>query len=159
MLLGDAAGEAKGRLCTGAAGCYHDARVDSVSPRAGHGCAVASAGGRGIIEPLALPNRWMREDEPLGAGRERRMKADIASDDLDADRLVDVSPGQRHDMIAAAAYLLAERRGFSPGRELEDWFEAAAVIDQMLANMSRAGVTRADYERAGLRNALRLWVD
>jgi len=61
-------------------------------------------------------------------------------------------------MIAVAAYLLAERRSFTPGRELEDWFEAAAAIDRMLASMSRAGVTRTDYERAGLRNALRLWV-
>ena len=61
-------------------------------------------------------------------------------------------------MIAVAAYLRAERRGFFPGREVEDWLEAAASIDTMLANMRALGVTRRDYERVGLRNALRLWV-
>lgn len=62
-------------------------------------------------------------------------------------------------MVAVAAYFLAERRDFSPGHEVEDWWEAAAVIDQMLQNMGRAGVTREEYERVGLRNALRLWVE
>lgn len=71
---------------------------------------------------------------------------------------IDVSAEQRHEMIAVAAYLRAERRGFSPGREVEDWLEAAASIDTMLANMRALGVTRRDYERVGLRNALRLWV-
>jgi urease gamma subunit len=86
------------------------------------------------------------------------MKTTIGSDDPDASLPLEVSPRERHEMIAVAAYLLAERRSFTPGRELEDWFEAAAAIDRMLASMSRAGVTRTDYERAGLRNALRLWV-
>ena len=62
-------------------------------------------------------------------------------------------------MIAVAAYYLAERRGFAPGRELEDWWEATSAIDRMLESMRKAGVTRQDYESAGLRNALRLWVD
>jgi hypothetical protein len=69
-----------------------------------------------------------------------------------------VAPEQRHEMIAVAAYLRAERRGFAPGREVEDWYEAAADIDAMLLNMRTLGVTRRDYERVGLRNALRLWV-
>ena len=58
-----------------------------------------------------------------------------------------------------AAYYLAERRGFSPGREQNDWEEAAAIIDRMLANMRKTGVTRSEYRRVGLRNALSLWVD
>ena len=33
-------------------------------------------------------------------------------------------------MIAEAAYFLAEKRGFAPGRELEDWREAESWIDQ-----------------------------
>lgn len=69
-----------------------------------------------------------------------------------------VSPEQRHEMVAMAAYLRAEGRGFSPGREIEDWYEAAAVVDAMLENMRALGVTRRDYERVGVRNALRLWV-
>jgi Protein of unknown function (DUF2934) len=70
---------------------------------------------------------------------------------------MEVSPEERHEMVAVAAYYRAERRGFLPGHEREDWFEAAAVIDAMLEHMRLAGVTRRDYERVGLRNALRLW--
>ena len=64
---------------------------------------------------------------------------------------------ERHQMIAVAAYFLAERRSFAPGDALRDWLEAERQIDGMLAGMRAAGATRADLERVGLRNALRLW--
>lgn len=38
----------------------------------------------------------------------------------------------RHAMIAEAAYYCAERRGFAPGQELEDWLRAEARIDASL---------------------------
>jgi hypothetical protein len=38
----------------------------------------------------------------------------------------------REWQVADAAYYLAEKRGFAPGRELQDWFQAAALIDQGL---------------------------
>lgn len=79
--------------------------------------------------------------------------------DAHADPGIEVSPAQRHEMVAVAAYLRAERRGFGAGRELEDWYEAAAVVDRLLETLRARGVTRAEYERVGLRNALRLWVD
>ena len=72
---------------------------------------------------------------------------------------IEVAPDERHEMISVAAYYLAERRGFVPGHELQDWKLATAAIDRMLASMRKAGVSRGDYERVGLRNALRLWVD
>ena len=31
--------------------------------------------------------------------------------------------------VANAAYYLAEKRGFAPGRDLEDWFEAEKAIE------------------------------
>ncbi len=34
----------------------------------------------------------------------------------------------REWQIASAAYYLSEKRGFSPGRELEDWFRAEKAI-------------------------------
>lgn len=37
----------------------------------------------------------------------------------------------RHAMTAEAAYYLAERRGFEPGHELEDWLGAEAQIQQL----------------------------
>jgi hypothetical protein len=35
-------------------------------------------------------------------------------------------------MVAQAAYLRAERRGFAPGGELEDWIAAEAEVDALL---------------------------
>jgi hypothetical protein len=32
-------------------------------------------------------------------------------------------------MVAEAAYYCAEKRGFAPGHDLEDWLEAEARID------------------------------
>lgn len=36
----------------------------------------------------------------------------------------------RHRMISEAAYLLAARRGFAPGHELDDWLAAEAAVDR-----------------------------
>lgn len=46
------------------------------------------------------------------------------------DRVVD--PQVREVMVAEAAYYCAERRGFAPGHELEDWLEAEAQIEVAL---------------------------
>lgn len=40
--------------------------------------------------------------------------------------------GQRWQMIAEAAYFIAEHRGFDGGDPLQDWFAAEAEIDRML---------------------------
>ena len=38
----------------------------------------------------------------------------------------------RHDIIAYAAYLRAEMRGFAGGNELDDWLQAERAIDLQL---------------------------
>lgn len=43
-----------------------------------------------------------------------------------------VSAEERERMIAVKAYYCAERRGFAPGHEMEDWCEAEAEIDRQL---------------------------
>ncbi|MBV8145178.1 MAG: DUF2934 domain-containing protein [Gammaproteobacteria bacterium] len=43
-----------------------------------------------------------------------------------------ITPEARHALIAQAAYLRAERRGFTPGQEAEDWLAAEAEIDALL---------------------------
>ncbi|HTL19300.1 MAG TPA: DUF2934 domain-containing protein [Steroidobacteraceae bacterium] len=43
-----------------------------------------------------------------------------------------LSPDLRHALIAENAYLRAERRGFAPGHETEDWLEAEAEVDALL---------------------------
>lgn len=45
----------------------------------------------------------------------------------------EVTPEQRYLMIREAAYYHAEKRGFAPGGEHEDWAAAAAEIDALLS--------------------------
>lgn len=37
-------------------------------------------------------------------------------------------PARRHALIAESAYYRAERRGFAPGHELDDWLQAEAEL-------------------------------
>jgi len=45
-----------------------------------------------------------------------------------------VADDQRRYYIEVAAYYIAERHGFSRGRELADWEQASKEIDQLLAD-------------------------
>lgn len=45
----------------------------------------------------------------------------------------EIDPEGRRQMIVRAAYYRAEQRGFAGGSELQDWLEAEAEIDRMLA--------------------------
>ena len=42
-----------------------------------------------------------------------------------------IDPGELYNLIAIAAYYRAEKRGFAPGSELQDWFEAEAEVQQL----------------------------
>ncbi|MCF8200085.1 MAG: DUF2934 domain-containing protein [Sulfuritalea sp.] len=44
-----------------------------------------------------------------------------------------VPPEQRRFYVEVAAYHIAERRGFAAGDPLEDWVQAEAEIDRLLA--------------------------
>jgi len=50
-----------------------------------------------------------------------------------------VTPEERHGMIAEAAYLKAERRGFRGGSPQQDWLEAEAEIDARLMRTQGRG--------------------
>jgi Protein of unknown function (DUF2934) len=43
-----------------------------------------------------------------------------------------LTPEARRALIAEAAYLRAERRGFAPGQENDDWLAAEAEVDALL---------------------------
>lgn len=58
---------------------------------------------------------------------------------------------QRHEMIALAAYYLAERRYFAPGAAEMDWLDAERMIEALIAT-APVDVTTAP-ER--IRNALK----
>ena len=49
-----------------------------------------------------------------------------------SDPRAQLSAEARHALIAEAAYLRAERRGFTPGGETEDWLAAEAEVDALL---------------------------
>ena len=43
-----------------------------------------------------------------------------------------ISAEERRNLIARAAYFRAEKRGFSPGCELQDWVEAEMEVTQLI---------------------------
>jgi len=43
-----------------------------------------------------------------------------------------ISSGKRHQMIAEAAYFIAESQGFQNGNSEQNWLDAAATIDAMI---------------------------
>ena len=66
----------------------------------------------------------VRTDAPRPAARARSSPAVPARVGLTAEA--------RRVMIAEGAYLRAERRGFAPGHETEDWLAAEAEVDALL---------------------------
>ncbi|WP_097459752.1 DUF2934 domain-containing protein [Mangrovitalea sediminis] len=54
-----------------------------------------------------------------------------------------VTAEQRWRMIADAAFYRAERRGFSPGGEVNDWLEAEAEIEALLAKPKSSNSKRS----------------
>jgi hypothetical protein len=63
-------------------------------------------------------------DAPRPSARVRRSPTEPA-------RLA-LTPEARRAMIAEGAYLRAERRGFAPGHETEDWLAAEVEVDELL---------------------------
>lgn len=59
-----------------------------------------------------------------------------------------VEPEVREIMIAEAAYYIAERRGFEPGAELDDWLNAESEIDRLLAVITAEGDDEEEEEAA-----------
>jgi len=62
--------------------------------------------------------------------RVRRLRPSTAAPDL--------TPEQRHQMIAETAHLFAEQDGFDPGRSLDHWLEAEALVEAKLDRPRRA---------------------
>ena len=64
--------------------------------------------------------------EPAKVGIISEMASQVATN-----RTVDAQTKQ--SMIAEAAYYRAEKRGFAPGHDLDDWLEAEALIEVVTA--------------------------
>jgi hypothetical protein len=50
---------------------------------------------------------------------------------------------RRHALIAESAYFRAQRRGFAPGHELEDWVAAEEEVDEILRGGRHSAKTPA----------------
>jgi hypothetical protein len=74
-------------------------------------------------EPLTVPPDVTMEAMPPSKARAKRAAVEPPT----------VSSDRRRGMIAEAAYLRAERRGFAPGGEEEDWLAAEAEVDRLLS--------------------------
>lgn len=76
-------------------------------------------------------------DKPKASTAAKRTKAGTAPPVAD-----------RRAWIATAAYFRAERRGFTPGREVEDWLEAEAEMTARAAPPKATPPARKSTPRA-----------
>ena len=85
---------------------------------------------RGSTEHPSAPPAPVRA-EPSFAKRSVKKAKAVGADT--------VSATERALMIARSAYHRAERRGFAPGHELEDWVAAEREINRLLGPPPPAG--------------------
>mgnify|MGYP001806376596 CR=1 FL=1 len=69
------------------------------------------------------------------------------------------TPEQRREMIAIAAYYLAEQRGFAPGGAETDWLRAERAVDALLDLQGFELAAPPAAVRQSIRNALQLHED
>jgi hypothetical protein len=79
---------------------------------------------------MNIANRLMKTaaPEPLRA----KLAAEVPDVEMESVVTRDgtyTEPEDRLEMIAEAAYYRAERRGFEPGHEVDDWLEAETAVD------------------------------
>jgi DUF2934 family protein len=72
--------------------------------------------------------RSSRKAPSPGATGARKGAAGKAEPPREGDGLATLSADELNAMIARAAYLRAQQRGFEPGHEVEDWLAAEAEI-------------------------------
>ncbi|HUN73968.1 MAG TPA: DUF2934 domain-containing protein [Steroidobacteraceae bacterium] len=94
------------------------------------------------IGESAVPESSVQTSRAVGAGSSapsseappvRRAATATRTAAAPAPPHVSVSADARRGMIAKAAYLRAERRGFVPGFEDEDWLAAEKEVDALLS--------------------------
>ena len=80
--------------------------------------------------PAAAVKKSNKKETRTTAGRKQAVLAARPAPGVSADA--------RRGMIAKAAYLRGERRGFAPGGEKDDWMAAEQEIDALLSGDSGA---------------------
>jgi hypothetical protein len=88
--------------------------------------------------------------------RRRPSHTPAASEAPGGERALSGEERERWEMIAAAAYFRAEKRGFAPGKEIDDWIAAEREITDRLDGNSKPLFNRLRRERDELRVQLHL---
>ncbi len=83
----------------------------------------ASASKTGTIKTSVAKTPAKKSATGAGKRKTRKIKKDTVA----------ITPEQRHEMIALAAYVRAEQRGFTGGDEIVDWLSAEAEVDALLS--------------------------
>ena len=90
-----------------------------------------SADSKPAAAPVTVPAE-VKEVSATAAPEKRAAKPKSTKATTAAPTRTQVSEDTRRGMIAQAAYLRAERRGFAPGGEHEDWMAAEREVDALL---------------------------
>lgn len=79
----------------------------------------------------AQPQPQPRRDGLTSAPTKLDQRADSAGNAIDDSNLTPSDSGarERNERIAKAAYSRAEKRGFAPGAEWDDWLDAEREVD------------------------------
>jgi Protein of unknown function (DUF2934) len=94
-----------------------------------------------IKKARAKKSQNLREGKPVGAlsprreppGGEIRTSETMPRTEVPPTprmALIEIMPTIQQEMIAVAAYFKAEKRGFIPGGEIEDWLEAEHELNK-----------------------------
>jgi len=75
----------------------------------------------------------MTSHEPKQSSLAARPVSAAAQTELSPERAESSEQPHRHTLIAEAAFILAQERGFAPGHELDDWLAAERDIDRALS--------------------------
>ena len=86
------------------------------------------------IQTISAPERAGRPITATTAPPRKDVK--IRSAELTSRSASRMAGEDRQRLIAEAAYLRAEQRGFAPGQELEDWLAAEIEIDALFDDES-----------------------
>lgn len=70
-------------------------------------------------------NRYNKKNEPQNTSRTYTTTQSKTT-------TTTVNPNDRQRMVRETAYYLAQKRGFAPGHDVEDWVTAERTVDQQL---------------------------
>jgi len=87
-----------------------------------------------------MQNTQTRTQKTKPAAKKAGVGAMVAAKSTRSSAKVRAEPGpalsaqERERLIAQAAYFRAEKRGFAPGCELQDWIEAETEVLRLIGN-------------------------